>query len=73
MNDEPSIKRADFTEQHHFILEAAMQLGFDPIDDAVTLFEVTDEWIVEFATRVADSAIAQYTTKIAEAVAEQSK
>jgi hypothetical protein len=53
------IKREEFTEQEHFILEAAMQLGFEVVDDDMTQFRCSDEAIVEFAARVAAAAIEQ--------------
>lgn len=54
-NDTPSVRREYFTEDHHFILEAAMQIGFKPIDDDCHWYSVSDEWIVEFATRAGEA------------------
>ncbi len=59
----PGIKREDFTEQHSFIIEAAMQRGFKTADDDCTQFLVTDEWLVDFALSVAGAAIEQALRK----------
>jgi len=58
------ITRDQFTEQHHFILEAAMQLGFEVIDEDVTMFRVSDEAIIEFATRIARATIEQIAERL---------
>lgn len=58
---EPRLKREQFSEQHYFIIEAALQLGFVIIDDDATQFKVSDEWLIEFASRI-ERAAANKTT-----------
>lgn len=52
----PRRQRANFKEEHLFILEAAEQYGFKPIDDLGTLYQVTDEWLVDFVARIVRQA-----------------
>lgn len=53
------MKREKFTEQEHFILEAALQLGFNTVDEDCEVYVVSDEDLIDFVATVAKSAIEQ--------------
>lgn len=60
------LKREEFTEKEYFIIEAALQLGFEIVDDDATVFQVTDEWIIEFAKRIKEATQKEITKPIPE-------
>jgi len=64
----PSVKRDDFKEHHYLILEAAEQIGFEPINGDATEYFVTDEWLIEFVSRIWQSVAAHIAATEARAI-----
>jgi hypothetical protein len=48
-------RRKDFTEADSFLLELAMDLGFVVLDDDLTEYKCSDEFLIEFARRIITS------------------
>jgi hypothetical protein len=44
--------RNDFTEADNFLLELAMDIGFEVINDDIQMFQCSDEAIIELIDRV---------------------